>query len=147
MEKTPVLPRPWSTWLVFLSFVVAMLNSSSLVVGFRLFGNLRDFVVETGLAFWVSGIQLLAAIAVLFLLIVEPGSSVRSRAILIWILPVAWLGQGLSLVSFALRVRYEHEITAPVLAGGAIALLYVVLAGKAWSQLLRLTLIDRAEGT
>lgn len=147
MVKTPVLPRPWSTWLVFLSFVVAMLNSSSLVVGYRLFGNLRDFVVETGLAFWVSGIQLLAALAALFVLIVEPGSAARSRAVLVWILPIAWLGQGLTLVSFALRVRYEHEITAPVLAGGAIALLYVVLAGKAWSQLLRLTLIDRAKGT
>lgn len=129
---------------MFLNFVVAMLSLSSLVVGFRLFGNLRDLLVETGAAFWVSVVQLCVAVAVLFVVIVEPASTARSRAALVWLLPVAWLSQGLTLVSLALRIRYEHEIVAPVLAGGAIALLYVVLAGKAWSQLLRLTLLDRA---
>jgi hypothetical protein len=147
MEKSSILPRPFSTWLVFLNFVVAMLSLGNLVIGFQLFGNLRDFVGETGIAFWVNVIQLVAAVAVLFVLIVEPGSTARSRAGLVWILPAAWLSQGLTLVSLALRVRYEHEIAAPVLAGGAIALLYVVLVGKAWSQLLRLTLIDRAKST
>ena len=147
MENSPILPRPWSTWLVFLNVVVAMLNLGTLVVGFQLFGNLRDFVVETGSAFWVSVAQLLSAVAALYVMLVEPGTTARRRAVLVWVLPVTWMGQGLVLVSFVLRLRYEHEVLAPVLASGAIALLYVVIAGKAWSQLLRLTLLDRARGS
>lgn len=139
-----LLRRPWHTWLVFLNFVVALITVSNLWLGFRLFGSLRDFVVETGFAFWGSVVQLLAAILVSFVLLVEPGSAARGRVVLLGSLPVVWIGQALTLVSLALRLRYEHEVYVGVAAGAALALLYVVVGGKAWSELLRLVLLERA---